>query len=161
MSDCCHASTPEQDTPGSGKGSATCPECGQPGRAVPVRLLKHQLLAGRHEALQPDEAWWFCAGEGCSTVYFSADGRTFSTVDMRVPVTCKSSGPDRPLCYCFGYSEAMIRAKIAATGATAVPDHIRAAIRAGHCACEIRNPQGSCCLANVMAAVKAAGNKDV
>jgi hypothetical protein len=27
-------------------------------------------------------------------------------------------------------------------------------VKAGNCACEVRNPQGSCCLGNVQATVK-------
>ena len=35
---------------------------------------------------------------------------------------------------------------------------VEAGIRAGKCACDIRNPQGSCCLGNVRAVVMAAAS---
>ena len=36
-------------------------------------------------------------------------------------------------------------------------DRVRAHIAAGRCACEIRNPKGTCCLGDVIAAVRAKG----
>ena len=42
------------------------------------------------------------------------------------------------------------------TGKCTILQHITAEVKAGNCACEIRNPQGSCCLGNVNAAVKRA-----
>jgi len=58
------------------------------------------------------------------------------------------------LCYCFGFDTEMARAKIRATGGGSVPGRIAAEMKADRCACEIRNPQGSCCFANVTAAVR-------
>jgi hypothetical protein len=46
--------------------------------------------------------------------------------------------------------------EIRATGKCTIPQRITAEIKAGNCACEIRNPQGFCCLGNVNAAVKRA-----
>jgi len=48
----------------------------------------------------------------------------------------------------------MARAEIRATGQCTAPGRIAAEMKADRCACEIRNPQGSCCFANVTAAVK-------
>jgi hypothetical protein len=59
-----------------------------------------------------------------------------------------------PLCYCFGFTRAMVVEEIRATGKCTVPQRIAAEVKAGNCACEIRNPQGSCCLGNVHAVVK-------
>ena len=48
----------------------------------------------------------------------------------------------------------MVREEIRATGKCTIPKNITAEMKAGNCACEIRNPQGSCCLGNVTAAIK-------
>jgi hypothetical protein len=48
-----------------------------------------------------------------------------------------------------------LRREIAMRDATDVPAMIAAEIRVGHCACEVRNPQGSCCLGNVSRALEA------
>jgi hypothetical protein len=50
----------------------------------------------------------------------------------------------------------MVREEIAASGKSTVVERIASEMKAGLCACEIRNPQGSCCLGNVKAVVKAA-----
>jgi hypothetical protein len=46
--------------------------------------------------------------------------------------------------------------EIRATGKCTIPQRITAEVKAGNCACEIRNPQRSCCLGNVNVAVKRA-----
>lgn len=56
--------------------------------------------------------------------------------------------------HCFGFTEAMVCEEIRATGQCSIPRRITVEARAGNCACEIRNPQGSCCLGSVTAAVK-------
>ena len=58
-----------------------------------------------------------------------------------------------PLCYCFGYTAADIAAEIRADGATTIPDAITAHCRRGEDRCPETNPQGSCCLGNIRAAV--------
>ncbi len=74
--------------------------------------------------------------------------------DVRVRVGLKETEDPVPICYCFGFTEAMAVEEIRATGISTIPQRITAEVKAGNCACEIRNPQGSCCLGNVNAAVK-------
>ncbi len=86
-------------------------------------------------------------------VYFNTTGTALLLDDVRqVPTAKKNNNPQ--LCYCFGFDTEMARAEIRATGQCTVPSRIAAEMKAGRCACEIRNPQGSCCFANVTAAVK-------
>jgi hypothetical protein len=89
-------------------------------------------------------------------VYFSEDGDRFTTADVRVPVWQKLPFGDRPICYCFGESEASIRSEVESTGASTAVELIRHHIDAERCACEVRNPRGACCLGDVIAAVKRA-----
>ena len=82
-------------------------------------------------------------------VYFHPDGeQQLKKGDVRVRVGLKESEDPMPICYCFGFTEAMAREEIRATGKCTIPRRIAAEIKAGNCACEIRNPQGSCCLGN-------------
>jgi hypothetical protein len=76
--------------------------------------------------------------------------------DVRVRVGLKETEDPVPVCYCFGFTEKMIFDEVRATGKSTVPQRITTEIKASHCACEIRNPQGSCCLGNVTAAIKRA-----
>jgi len=96
----------------------------------------------------------FCANARCDIVYFSATGSCFRTTDIRVPVWQKLPPGRRVVCYCFGESEASIRAEFDLTGRSKAVQRIREHITAGRCACEVRNPRGTCCLGDVMAAVK-------
>jgi hypothetical protein len=75
------------------------------------------------------------------------------TADLRVLVWQKRPFGDRQICYCFGESEASIRAEIEAEGRALAAERIRAHIAAARCACDLRNPRGACCLGDVTAAV--------
>jgi hypothetical protein len=96
----------------------------------------------------------FCRTRDCGTVYFHADGETLKKIDLRVRVGLKETLDPVPVCYCFGFTERMLLEEIQASGHTMIPQRISAEIKAEHCACEVRNPQGSCCLGNVKAAEK-------
>jgi hypothetical protein len=94
-------------------------------------------------------------------VYFErATGSVFRKHDLRTRVGLKERDDPVPICYCFDVTEADLRNEIATRGSTAVPAMIAAEVRAGHCACEVRNPQGSCCLGNVSGAVAALWSLD-
>jgi hypothetical protein len=103
--------------------------------------------------LEPTD-YRFCADARCDIVYFSGTGSHFRTADLRVPVWQKLPSGYRLVCYCFGESEASIRAEIELTGRSLAVQRIRKHIAAGRCACEVRNPRGACCLGDVIAAVK-------
>ena len=130
-----------------------CPACGQKGKTVDSITLKAMLNVSLL-ALQ-NTSYLFCPTADCDVVYFSTDGaQSFTKEKIRVPVHQKEPGDESaPVCYCFQHSPATIRSELLATGQTTVIEEISAGIKAGQCACEIRNPQGSCCLGNVRAVV--------
>lgn len=111
-------------------------------------LLRPQAL----ERLGPDRHS-FCATPDCPIVYFRV-GEAFSQDDLAVPVFQKEAAGARIICYCLEISEAELRRGIETSGASAVVERIRSLVRSGSCACEVRNPQGSCCLGNVMAVAR-------
>jgi hypothetical protein len=131
----------------------SCPDCGAASRSVARRtillMLKSSLLDRVGEG-----NWRFCARADCRVVYFSEDGDVvFTTDDLRVRVGSKEHDDPIPLCYCFGFDEADVREEIALTGGSTVPQKISALVKQGLCACEARNPSGSCCLGEVIKAV--------
>jgi hypothetical protein len=132
---------------------AVCPVCGQRGKPVDGQTVKALLAVSLVRVTH--EPYLFCANPDCDGVYYSADGeQTFSTTEMRERVYQKEPGAgDVFVCYCFRHTPDQIRAEIAATGRSTVVDAINAGIRAGACACDLRNPQGSCCLGNARALV--------
>jgi hypothetical protein len=67
---------------------------------------------------------------------------------VRERVFQKEPAPDVLVCYCFRYSRVTIQQSDGAGRAAMLAD-IVAGTRQGQCACELRNPQGSCCLGNV------------
>jgi hypothetical protein len=101
----------------------------------------------------------FCAKASCPVVYFGSDD-VFRREDVAVPVFQKEPPGDRTVCYCFGIGESDLRREIATTGRSAAVSYVGDQVRAGRCACEVRNPQGSCCLGNLAAVVKALGAED-
>ena len=130
-----------------------CPECATAGKAVSTLTLK-QMVKAEFLRLVDKPGFRFCRTATCKVVYFHADGDRLEKKDVRVRVGLKETEDPVPVCYCFGFTEAMVREEIANTGRCTIPERITAEIKAGHCACEIRNPQGSCCLGNVNATVK-------
>jgi hypothetical protein len=147
MSSCC---CPEpRDT---SEGAIRCPCTGTTGKAVDRQTLKALLTEVALQRLTMTE-YRFCPDSGCDIVYFGADGGTFSTADVRVGVWQKLPFGNRPICYCFGESEASIREELEATGRSSAAERIREHIAAQRCACEVRNPRGACCLGDVMAAI--------
>ena len=131
-----------------------CPTCSNKGKKVDSITLKAMLnislLAVR------DVPYFFCRTVDCEVVYFSGDGQqAFTKAQVREPVFQKESqNDDAFVCYCFRHSPATIRAELLDAGQSTVIAEINAGIKAGQCACEVRNPQGSCCLGNVGQVVK-------
>jgi hypothetical protein len=131
------------------------------GRGVPVSdLTVKALLTDRALCRLESAPLRFCPDPHCRVVYFDAAGRCFLTTEIRVPVWQKEPCGDRPICYCFGESEASIRGEIATSGRSMAVDRVRGHIDAGRCACEVRNPRGACCLGDLIAAVRRVGSSN-
>lgn len=102
----------------------------------------------------------FCRTPACDVVYYAASGRPVRKRDVRVRVGLKEKEDPIPLCYCFGFDRSNVEREIAQTGGCTIPERIAAEISAGHCACEIKNPSGACCLGEVRVAVGDALGRD-
>ena len=90
----------------------------------------------------------FCSTPTCRVVYYGP-GNAFDRVAVVVPVFQKEPEGDRTVCYCFDVTEGHIRREIAETGCSTAAGRITALVKAERCACEVKNPQGSCCLGNL------------
>lgn len=149
MAECCC----NEETPAAGRPPASCPECGMDGRPVPTVTVKHMVKPEFLE-LAGKPGFEFCRSAKCRVVYFHPEGERLGKTDVRVRVGLKENEDPVPLCYCFGFTERMVREEILATGKCGIPQRIADEVKAKNCACEVRNPQGSCCLGNVNAVVK-------
>src|SRR5574341_305165 len=132
----------------------TCPVTGARGKKISLTTIK-AMLGVSLEAVR-DVDYYFCPQADCSVVYFSADHtQTFSTAEVRERVYQKEPDADDVfVCYCFRHTPGSIRAELAETGKGMVVDLITAGIQAGQCGCDVRNPQGTCCLGNVTTVVR-------
>lgn len=128
-----------------------CPNCEKVGTRVDTLTLKALLAPDGLRRGVPHEPR-FCATRDCPVVYFdSVCGTIFTERELTVLVHAKHPDAlDVPVCYCFGVTPASMEASAKRDGATAVRDMITREVKAGHCACEIRNPTGRCCLGDVM-----------
>ena len=93
----------------------------------------------------------FCATEDCPVVYFdNVESAVFTEDDLVVPVHAKHPHADAVfVCYCFEHSPGTIREEAGRTGSSSASREIAAEVKAGHCACEVKNPKGTCCLGDV------------
>jgi hypothetical protein len=131
-----------------------CPSCGRPGRDVDRITFKALLHARALARLGPGD-YRFCPTRNCSIVYYGS-GESFHREDVLVPVFQKETEVGRTVCYCFAVSAETIRREAAAVGVSASAERIKALVKSGRCACEVRNPQRTCCLGDVFAIARTA-----
>jgi hypothetical protein len=127
--------------------------CEKEGSPVELQTVVHQVKHEHFDCVN-GESYRFCADRGCRVVYYGDEGTRFTVDDVREPVTTKTQGDARPICYCFGFSEGDARKEIERTGQSTIPATVSGLIKAGMCACEVRNPAGSCCLGDVNRIIK-------
>jgi hypothetical protein len=156
MSNCCGEERSGEScaTVLSDKNAPTrCFDCGVEGRPVKRQTMLHHV---RHEHLARvnSEAYRLCPDPNCAVVYFSESGTRFTVDEVRELISAKTTGDRRPVCYCFGFTEGDVREEITGEGTSKIPSQISQLIKAGMCACEVRNPAGVCCLGEVNRTVK-------
>ncbi len=125
-----------------------CPYDHRQGKPVKLITLKGLLLPTALEQLNSQTSYRFCDSSTCPVVYFSTEGQTFTTQDLKVPVFQKNEEDTVPVCYCFGWTRQRIQEALS-DSEQSVTDAIAAHVKAGRCGCEVNNPQGSCCLSNI------------
>lgn len=132
-----------------------CPNCGEPGKAVDESTLKSMLLSSLRNIRRTQ--YFFCRTTACPVVYFSSDGeQAFTTEYVRERIYQKEPDVEGVfVCYCFRHTVGEIR-NASPEGRLAILGDINAGIKAEQCACDWRNPQGSCCLGNVREVIKQA-----
>ncbi|MFQ5744476.1 MAG: hypothetical protein ACE5HV_12935, partial [Acidobacteriota bacterium] len=131
--------------------TASCPRSGHSGRSVDW-LTVAALTSG---VVPPPQQFWLCRDPQCEVVYFGERGTMVTTTQMSVVPGFKQSSAEGLVCYCFLHRRGDIEGELRETGDTTVPDRIAAEVKAGNCACEVRNPTGRCCLGDVQRAIEA------
>jgi len=131
-----------------------CPVSGT--RSKRVAALTVKSLVRQLPLEMPKTQYYFCQTPGCEAVYFPLDtqARLFRRGDLTVRVGVKETEDPIPLCYCFGFTQKDIETEIAESGRSTVAHRISAEVKAGNCACEVKNPSGKCCLGSVARVVR-------
>ncbi len=147
MDSCC---VPESSQ--SGDIVINCPACGNRGANVELRTIKGLLTSDALPRLQC-LSHRFCKSPSCDVVYYDEAGATYQTSDVRSLIWQKAAEGNRTICYCFGETEAALRAAVEHNTSDVI-DRVRAHIGAARCACDIRNPRGACCLGDLTSIMK-------
>jgi hypothetical protein len=150
MSDCCSVNAKT----GTAPAVMACPVNGT--RSKQVDLLTVKSLVRQLPLGMPSTQYYFCEDPGCDAVYFPLDTQAplFRRGDLLVRVGAKETKDTIPMCYCFGFTRQDIWDEIRSTGKSTVAERIAAEVEAGHCACEVKNPSGKCCLGDVTRTAK-------
>jgi hypothetical protein len=156
MSDCCSVNA----KPGAAPAVMACPVNGA--RCKQVDMLTVKSLV-RHLPLgMPKTQYYFCEAPGCDAVYFPLDARAplFGCGDLTVRVGAKETADPIPVCYCFGFTRKDIQREVVKTGRSTILGRIMTEVKAGNCACEMKNPSGKCCLGDVTRTVRDGRNEE-
>ena len=141
-------------SPPSKINARLCQGCGTKAKRVDVVTVRTLVKTRAQHRLAEADGYRFCAAPDCDTVYsHPSTGLLLRTSDVTVDVCQKSKRPERPVCYCFGYSVADVERDARADEPRVVAD-IEDKCRQGLDRCELENPQGCCCLGNVRAVAK-------
>ncbi|MBK24546.1 MAG: hypothetical protein CME70_11180 [Halobacteriovorax sp.] len=131
--------------------SFSCPSCQNKGVKVQTITLQALLKDCCKEKINVELQYKFCKNSDCETVYFSADtSHYFLKDELTVKATLKDEGLEVNVCYCFGHTRASVLDEIKRTGKSTVLEDIKAKMKDPGCFCETSNPQGGCCLGNVI-----------
>jgi hypothetical protein len=130
-----------------------CSECGKTGKPIQRQTVKSLLSVSLRQV--QDVKYLFCRTQTCPVVYFSDDSeQTFTVQQVREQVYQKEpEAEDVFICYCFRHTVGDLH-DASPEDRAAIVDNINIGIMARQCACDLRNPQGSCCLGNVRGLIK-------
>ena len=142
-SDCC-AKPPAENQP---SGVPSCPACGCRSQPVESRTVAALILGSVPER----QSFRLCRNRDCEVVYFGDSGARLRVPELRFLPAFKSESPDALVCYCFLHCRSEIESELRHSGISTVGDRIAAKVKARDCECEVRNPSGRCCLAEVKA----------
>lgn len=145
MSDCCSI----RNQVSANSNAEICPVCKLKGKKIKIITVKSMVKPRMLDTLNASLTHYFCSSRNCKVVYFDEDQKVYDMSNVKFPVHQKDNSLTVPICYCFGWTKEKIKDHIK-QGLTSKPvAHIRENIRKNRCGCEVNNPQGSCCLANV------------
>jgi Zinc binding domain len=138
----------------SQKDTVLCPDCGEKGKPVSLATVGAMAKTEVDAVKLSAREYQLCRNRDCPVVYY-AGAIQLEKRDLRVPVNFKERNYEGLVCYCFNYTVTDIRAEIQTKGHSTAQRMITQEVKAGRCACEVKNPGGTCCLGDITRAVQA------
>ena len=136
--------------------AAPCPSCGTDAAQIATETVRNMVAPFGNQDVADDVQYRICKAQECEVVYFADElDQQFGIAGIREQPNFKlnADAEPYPLCYCFGYNKAHVRADIADTGETTINEWITERVQAEECACRYKSPLGNCCLGNVREAI--------
>ncbi len=135
------------------KGKVICPKCSQKAKGVLGKTLNALLKDETKMNLSCLDGFYYCKTPSCKVIYFR-EYTILTQNDLKVVVGLKDGAKPATLCYCFGWTKEKIKAELEISGKTTALEDIKAKMQNPGCSCEVKNPSGGCCLADVTKGIK-------
>jgi len=130
------------------KGKKRCPICENVAKGVLPKTLNALLKDEPKQRVDALEGFSLCKTSTCKVVYFRGS-EILTQEDLSVSVGFKDNAKVKNYCYCFGWTEDRIVEDIKINGKSQAIEDIQSKMKAIGCACEVKNPSGKCCQADV------------
>jgi len=135
------------------KGKVACTRCNEKAKHVLGKTLNALLTDHTKAKLSYMDGFYYCKNPSCKTIYFR-DEEILIQEDISVIVGIKDGASPSTLCYCFEWTKEKIKKELQETGNTTALEDIKAKMENPGCSCEVLNPSGGCCLADISKAIK-------
>ena len=133
---------------------AECPISKTLSRKVQRRTVEHLVKAESVGSIQ-NVQYYYCTAPDCSVVYFPIENAPpITQSNINAKVFSKDGGEDVNVCYCFEWKRGRIKDEIVRTGKSTASLQIAREVKAGTCACDVKNPKGECCLGDINTVAK-------
>ena len=125
-----------------------CPLCHEEGKAVLAKTINALVKQEYKNRLNSMEGFSICKTSTCRAIYYRGN-EVVTQEDMSVSVGFKDDAKIKNHCYCFGWTEERIIEDIKEHGKSTAIEDIKAKMDSVGCSCEVKNPTGKCCMADV------------
>lgn len=131
-----------------------CPDCNAMGAPVKLKTVKSLFNKSLFEI--SGKEYEFCSTSSCKVIYYDKSGEhKIIENDIHGRVYHKNVNDKTViLCNCFNYTLGDILNDIDVNGESEIYDKIAEGAKTGICACDIKNPEGKCCLPTIKNIIK-------
>jgi len=130
------------------KWKERCPICKNEAKGVLSKTLNALLKDEAKQRVDALEGFSLCKTSKCTVVYFRGS-EILTQEDVNVSIGFKDSAKVKNYCYCFGWTKDRIAEDIKINGKSGAIEDIQSKMKTIGCACEVKNPSGKCCQADV------------